>query len=252
MFVRTINLFRLAGIPVRIDLSWFLVAVLVTWTLATGWFPVHLEGLTSGDYWIAGAGGAAGLFVSIVLHELGHSLVSRRCGMSIRGITLFIFGGVAEMDDEPPDAKSEFLVAIASPVISAVTAFAFYGMCLDSEFLRLPPAALAMLSYLGFVNGLMFIFNTVPAFPLDGGRILRALLWVWNDDLRKATRISAVIGSVIAILFVLVGVLALVKGSVLIGVWWCMIGVFVRHAAHMSYHSCSSGALSRERRCPGS
>ena len=119
MFGRKIPLFRVFGFQVNIDLSWFLLALLITWSLAALFRQMH-EGLAPATYWLMGGAGALGLFVSIVLHELGHSIVAQKCGVRMRGITLFIFGGVAEMSDEPPSAMAEFLIAIAGPIVSLI------------------------------------------------------------------------------------------------------------------------------------
>ncbi|MGW8272902.1 MAG: M50 family metallopeptidase, partial [Thermodesulfovibrionales bacterium] len=126
MFGKRFTLFRLLGFEVRIDLSWIVIAVLVTWSLSKGYFPSEYPGLSDTAYWFMGAVGALGLFVSIILHELSHSLVARRFGIPMKGITLFIFGGVAEMDDEPPSAKAEFFMAMAGPLASIILGGIFY------------------------------------------------------------------------------------------------------------------------------
>ncbi len=230
MFTRRFTLFRLFGFEVRLDLSWFLVA----WSLALGLFPVIAPGLSSATYWWMGVAGALGLLVSIVGHELSHALVARRYGLPIHGITLFIFGGVAEMQQEPPNAKSEFLMALAGPIASFVLAFVFYQAYLATAA-GLPAAANGILYYLAVINFVLALFNLVPGFPLDGGRMLRAALWGWKGDFRWATRIAAGIGAGFGLALIFLGVFAFVTGNFIGGMWWFLIGLFLRGAAGMSY-----------------
>jgi Zn-dependent protease/predicted transcriptional regulator len=244
MFGRRFHLFRILGFNVGIDTSWFLLAILITWTLAVGVFPTLAPELTARVYWTMGVLGALGLFASVIFHELAHSLVARRRGMEMRGITLFIFGGVAEMTDEPPDAKTEALMAIAGPIASFIAAGAFYGVGVAGALaLAWPQSVVAVLSYLGLINAMLAIFNLVPAFPLDGGRILRALLWGAKGSFRQATRIASSFGSGFGVLLMVLGVFALVfLGNPIAGIWWFVLGLFVRGAAQMSYRQ----ALLRE------
>jgi len=231
-----LTLFKLFGFAVRVDASWLLLAFLVTWSLAEGLFPHHYENLSTSTCWLMGIGGAVGLFLSIAIHELGHSLVARKFGIPIKDITLFIFGGVAEMEDEPPDAKSEFLMAIAGPVTSLILAAVMGGIYLAvrSAFSSVAPAY-AVFGYLALLNTLLAGFNLLPAFPLDGGRVLRAALWAWRDNLRWATHIASQIGGGFGIVLIILGVLAFLGGNLIGGVWWFMIGMFMRMASRMSY-----------------
>jgi len=235
MFGKRITLFRLLGFEVRVDLSWIVLAVLVTWTLAVGLFPYRYQGLDKTVYWWMGAIGAVGLFFSILFHEFCHSLVARKFGLPMRGITLFIFGGVAEMDDEPPSPKAEFFMAAAGPLSSMALGALFFAL---ASPLRGSPTAVAVygvLSYLSTINWLLAGFNLVPAFPLDGGRILRAGLWHWKRDLRGATRVSSRIGSGFGIFLMLMGALSFLFGNIIGGLWQFMIGMFLRSAAESSY-----------------
>ena len=248
MFGKRIELFRLFGIPLRIDLSWFIVALLVTWSLAENFFPNVAVGLPSGTYWAMGAFGALGLFASVVVHELAHALVARRYGLSIRGITLFIFGGVAELETEPPSAKAEFMVAIAGPLASvmiAATCLLVMGAPLG---LSNASVAVAVLTYLAFINRMLVIFNMIPAFPLDGGRVLRSALWQWKGDLPWATSVTSRIGSGFGIALIAFGGLLIFLGrSGLSGMWYILIGMFLRNAARMSYRQVlMRGALEGE------
>lgn len=235
MFTKRYTLFRLLGFEVKIDLTWLILAILVTASLAQGLFPMLYEGLTLQTYWLMGVAGTLGLFFSIVFHELSHSLVARQFGFPIKGITLFIFGGVAEMDEEPPSAKAEFFMAIVGPISSFVLAFGFYGMYTFTSALNWPIPLTGIAFYLGYLNALLAIFNLVPAFPLDGGRVLRALLWGWKDNFRWATRIASNIGSGFGIVLMMLGALAFLGGNFIGGMWWILIGLFLRNAAGMSY-----------------
>jgi Zn-dependent protease/CBS domain-containing protein len=235
MFGKRISLFKLFGFEVRADASWFLILALIAWTLATGSFRSRYPDLSPGDYWIMGISGAIGFFASVVVHELFHSLVARRYGLQMKGITLFIFGGVAEMEDEPPNAKAEFMMAIAGPAASILIGFICY---IVSTGMRnaLPVQSLAVLYYLYWINWILAVFNLIPAFPLDGGRVLRsALWWHWKGDLTRATRIATSIGSGFGILLIALGVFFLFIGNFLLAVWWFLIGMFLRSASQASY-----------------
>lgn len=234
MFGKRITLFKLLGFAVHVDLSWLIIAVLITWSLAAGYFPFRYEGISSSTYWLMGIAGAAGLFFSIVFHELFHSVVARRFGLPMKGITLFIFGGVAEMDDEPPGPKAEFYMAIAGPFSSVVLSLAFFAVHAAGEAV-LPAAVTGVLDYLAFLNLVLAGFNLLPAFPLDGGRVLRSLLWQWKKDLRWATRVASAIGSGFGLLLIFSGLLNLMTGNVIGGIWQAMIGLFLRSAAQDSY-----------------
>lgn len=234
MFGNRITLFKLLGFEVRIDASWLLLALLVTWSLAKGVFPGSYKAAES-TYWAMGVFGALGLFLSIIFHELCHSLVATRYGIPMKGITLFIFGGVAEMDDEPPSAKAEFLMAIAGPLSSLALGLTFYGVTYAGRNLGWPGSISTVTSYLGLINFVLAGFNLLPAFPLDGGRVLRSMLWGWKGNLRWATRISSSIGSTFGILLIVMGIFGLFRGNFIGGLWWLMIGLFLRNAAQMSY-----------------
>jgi Zn-dependent protease len=235
MFGKRIKLFKLLGFEVRIDLSWVIIAALVTWSLADGLFPFLYPGLAPEVYWEMGAAGALGLFASIVFHEFCHSLVARKFGMAMKGITLFIFGGVAEMGEEPPTARAEFLMAAAGPLSSFFLSGVFYFIFqagLNSDW---PEPVNGVLRYLSWINALLAGFNLLPAFPLDGGRILRAILWGTKKDLQWATRVSAGIGSGFGIVLIFLGIFSVIRGNVIGGLWWFLIGLFLRGAAQMSY-----------------
>lgn len=235
MFGKRITLFRLMGFQVRLDFSWIFIAFLVTWSLAAGLFPDYYEGLSPTTYWGMGIAGALGLFASIVFHEFGHSVVARRHGIPMKGITLFIFGGVAEMESEPPTPKSEFLMAIAGPIASILLAAIFLGAFALAQIAGAPPAVTGVLGYLGWINGILVAFNLVPAFPLDGGRVLRSALWGWKKNLRWATRVASIMGTGFGLLLIGLGIFSVLFGSLISGLWWFLLGLFIRSASQMSY-----------------
>ncbi|MFP3869207.1 MAG: M50 family metallopeptidase [Desulfobacteraceae bacterium] len=235
MFGKRLKLFKLLGFEVRLDLSWIFIAILVVWSLSEGYFPYFYQDLSTQTYWLMGLVGALGLFISIIVHEFAHSLVARQYGMSMKGITLFIFGGVAEMGDEATSPKGEFLMAIAGPITSIVLAALFYwGAILGRASLWSTPI-FGVLQYLGFINAILAGFNLLPAFPLDGGRVLRSILWAAKNNLKWATRISSNIGVGFGLLLAFLGILQIVRGNFVGGMWWVLIGMFLQGAARMSY-----------------
>lgn len=235
MFGHQIRLFRLAGFDVTLDLSWIFIALLVTWTLATGYFPEVYPGLASPAYWSMGIVGAAGLFISIILHELSHSLVARRFDIPIKGITLFIFGGVAHMEKEPPTARSELLMAIAGPIASLVLAVFFYMAASIAHAAGLGDTVTGVAWYLALINFMVAVFNMVPAFPLDGGRVYRAWLWGRSGDLNEATRRASSAGQTFGLILIALGVVSLFTGNLIGGLWWGLIGLFLYSASRGSY-----------------
>lgn len=233
---------RAMGIPIRIHASWFFVFFLVTWTLSTGYLPESLPGLTAERYWAMGGIAAVLLFLSVLLHELGHSYVALYYRIPIEKITLFIFGGVAHMRKEAPTPRAEFLIALAGPVVS----FVLGGICF--VFVELAEAIqrqhglqgwIMLGALLGFVNMQLGLFNMIPGFPLDGGRVLRAGLWAWGNDFYRATKQAAVVGLVCGVLFGVVG-LGIMYGAMSGGLtssaasnggWILVIGMFLFSAA---------------------
>lgn len=205
MFERRLTLFKLLDFEIRIDISW-----------------------------IMGVAGALGLFVSIILHELSHAVVARKFGMPMTGITLFIFGGVAEMNDEPPNATAELNMAVAGPLASVAIGFICHFLHQAGQG-HWPLGVLGVLSYLRWINWILAGFNMIPAFPLDGGRILRALLWKWRGDLQWATHIASSLGSGFGIILSALGILHFLRGSIIAGIWWLLLGMFVNKASQMSY-----------------
>lgn len=235
MITRQTQLFKIFGFTVSLDLSWFFILVLITWSLATGFFPSRYTSLSTPTYWIMGIAGALGLFMSIILHEMSHSIVARRYGIPIRGITLFLFGGVAQMEDEPPSPQAEFSMAVAGPIMSILIALLCLGLSRLFYNTGIPVAIYGVLRYLAFINGALALFNIIPAFPLDGGRILRSIIWKTKNNLKSATYIASRIGSIFGFVLIGVGVVSVLTGSFVGGMWWFLIGLFLNNAARSSY-----------------
>jgi Zn-dependent protease len=235
MFGRRIPLFSLFGFKVSIDISWFILAVLITWSLADGLFPYYFEGFTKVTYWWMGAAGALGLFVSIVFHEFFHSIVARGFGLPMKGITLFIFGGVSELADEPDSPKSEFLISIVGPLSSVLLAGILFLVSMGGKALGWPAPIDAVIIYLAWLNLVLAGFNMVPAFPLDGGRILRSILWAAKKNLRWATRIASGFGEAFGFLLIIVGVISFIGGNFIGGLWNFLIGLFIKNSSQSSY-----------------
>lgn len=231
MFGPRFRIVTILGFPIHIDLSWFVIVALIAWSLAAGAFPQFYPDLSTQAYWWMGVAGAIGLFVCVLLHELGHAVVARRFNVEMRGITLFIFGGVAEMGGEPPHAKAEFFTAIGGPVVTLVLAAIFYAF----TFVPLPAPVAGVNNYLLLINVVLLAFNAVPAFPLDGGRVLRAAMWHVKGSLRWATRWSSQIGSGFGAALIVLAVFMLFIGNFIGAMWWFLIGMFLRNAAAMSY-----------------
>lgn len=262
MFTRRFTIGRILGFPIRIDLSWFIIVALIAWTLANAYrqgspLIAQYQGMSSLAYWMMGLAAALGLFVSVLLHELGHATVARRRGVEMRGITLFIFGGVAEMTEEPKTPGAAFAIAVAGPLVSVVLGVALwfvagllpYGGA--AETLPFRETEMQMLSvqvdhpfvaglhgvitWLAFINIALVVFNSIPAFPLDGGRVLRAILWKIKGNLKWATRRTSQIGEGFGLLFILFAVFRLFLGDIIGALWFGLIGLFLRGAARMSY-----------------
>jgi Zn-dependent protease len=227
-----VTLFRVAGIPVRVHVSWLAIYGLLAWSLSVGYFPGVLPDLSTRAHWVSGLVAALLLFVSVFLHELSHAIVARSRGLPVSAITLHVFGGVSELTREPDDPGLEFWMAVAGPLTSfalGALAFAAAGPA-DAR-----PALAAILRYLGAVNVVVGVFNLVPGFPLDGGRVLRAALWRARGDLQWATRVASRAGSIVGLVLIGLGVLRAFTEEFLGGLWLVLVGVFLRQAAEGTY-----------------
>ena len=230
MFGRSVKLFRLWGFEVKVDASWLLLALLIVWTLVGGYFPHLYPGRSTALYVGMGIAALAGIFISIVLHEYAHSHVARRNGIRMRGITLFLFGGVAEMESEPLSASTEFKIAIAGPLMSVFLSGVFLAVELSSLAYGSIPVA-KVFGYLALINVMLAAFNMIPAFPLDGGRVLRSILWAIQKDSHRATITAASIGSGFGFVLVALGLAQAFRGDIVGGLWLLLIGMFLRGAA---------------------
>lgn len=229
----TVRVLTIRGIPINVHVSWLVIYGLITWTLAVGYFPRALPDLPDAAYWANGLLAAFLLFVSVLLHELSHSFVAMAHGLSVRGITLHVFGGVSHLEDEPPSPRAEFLIAVVGPVTSFAIAAVLWAI--NASGLVQPAWAQAVVSYLVLVNVAVGIFNLVPGFPLDGGRILRAALWKWKGALGQATYMASRVGVGFAFALMVLGFVQILSGSVIGGFWFILIGMFLRGAADTSY-----------------
>jgi Zn-dependent protease len=234
MFGRKFNILSVAGIQIGIDLSWLFIAALLSWTLAVGYFPFYYPDLASNVYWLMGIAGMLGLFVCILLHELGHALVAKYNNLPISQITLFIFGGIAEIKKESQTPKVEFWVAIAGPIVSVLLVLVMHALTLLGEKSGWPVQVVGVTAYLALINLIIVIFNMIPAFPLDGGRVFRALLWWWKNDLAWATKIASYVGAGFGLFLIFYGVFTLLGGNFISGLWMFILGLFLHKAATAS------------------
>jgi Zn-dependent protease len=219
---------KIFGIDISINISWIIILVLLTWSLAVSWFPAY-RGWSPVTYWVVSFIAALLLFVSVLLHELAHSLVARAHGIPVKSITLFIFGGVSNIEREPGSPGVEFQVAVVGPLTSLLIGGLSYLLLLALGRNTTPLAAI--LAYLAYANILLGVFNLIPGFPLDGGRVLRSIVWKINGNLRSATRVVTIVGEIIAYLFILAGVWMFFAGNLLGGIWIGFIGWFLLSAA---------------------
>lgn len=232
--------FVIGGIPIQIHRSWYVVAGLIAWSLATGSFPLRYPGQPSAVYWALGLTAALLLFTCVLLHELGHSFVARWHGIPVHRVTLFLFGGLAQIGREAHRPWVELQVALAGPAVSVLLA----GACLVGLG-QLPPAAgmadaaRVVLHYLAMINIAIVAFNLLPGFPLDGGRVLRALLWLLTGNLPKATRIASGVGVALGIGLIILGAWEMSARGVWAGLWWVILGGYLQSVAHMTYRSSS-------------
>src|SRR5712691_3159113 len=213
----SLHLVKIAGIDIYIHFSWLIIFVFLTWSLATGWFPQLYPGWSTATYWLVSAVAALLLFVSVLLHELAHSFVARARGLPVRNITLFIFGGVSNIEQEPTSPGVEFQMAVVGPLVSLLIGAISYLLLLPLRGTNSPVAGI--LGYLAVANILLGVFNLIPGFPLDGGRVLRSIIWKVSGSLRTATRVASMVGQIIAYLFILWGIFQFFGGDILDGIW---------------------------------
>ncbi len=235
----SLQIFTIKKIPIKLHFTLIIVFFLISWTLATGFMPHYYPNLTTSQYWIMGIIGAIVLFVSILLHELSHSLLSIRYGIHVNQIILFIFGGISDIKDETKEFKKEFKIAVVGPITSYALSGIFWILFILVSFLNDNQQNIGnslssvegILLYSSMVNLIIGSFNLIPAFPLDGGRMLRAALTKWKNDFDLATGIASKIGIAISFGIIGLGFIAIVKGSFLSGFWLIIIGWFINSGA---------------------
>jgi Zn-dependent protease/CBS domain-containing protein len=223
------KIWSIMGIPIRVHYSWLIAFGLIAWSLSTYYFPQAAPELPTASYWIKGIFAALLLFASVAFHELAHSYVAMKYKISIANITLFIFGGVAQMKGEPPHPNAEFRIAFAGPLSSFLLAGLFFLFSLNTE-----GGVKALFAYLAQINFILGVFNLIPGFPMDGGRVLRSLIWKKKKNFFYATRKASSVGQKIAIFFIFFGIFSIFAGMPG-GLWLMLIGWFLFTAAQASY-----------------
>jgi Zn-dependent protease/CBS domain-containing protein len=232
-----LSLFHIAGIEIRLDYSWLIIFALILVSLSGGYFPRALPDQSTAGYWIAGLVGTLLFFASILIHELSHALVARLSGIPVPAITLFLFGGVSQMKEEASKPGTEFRIAVVGPLTSFALAALFWGVgrVLPTDTQTLTTS---VVHYMAFINVALGVFNLLPGFPLDGGRVLRAALWWRTGSLRRATRIAADAGKGLAVgVIILGGLQILLTGALVGGLWLVFIGLFLRGLAEAGYQN---------------
>ncbi len=223
---------KIAGIDIHIDSSWFVIFILFTWALANSYFPQQYPDWHKGQYWLIGLFTSLLMFASVLFHELSHSLVAKVQGEEVQRITLFILGGVAQISEEPKKPWKELTMALVGPASSMALAVGFFVM---SFFLASVSEPLkASFFYLALINMILGLFNLLPGFPMDGGRVLRALIWQATGDVKKATSIASKVGQGVAFLLIFLGVFQILRGD-LGGLWLIFVGWFLHSAAIRGY-----------------
>lgn len=235
LFRSSIKLFKIFGIEVGLNYSWFIIFALITYTLATSFFPTSLPDAGIAAYIVLGMITSILFFFSVLFHEMSHSMVARKNGIPIERISLFVFGGVAQMTKEPDTPKAELLMAVAGPLSSFVLG-AFFGVVfLIFSFLYPVELISIPVGYLAYINVILGVFNLIPGFPLDGGRVMRAIIWHSTKSLRRSTRIAASVGEGFGFILILIGIFSLFRGAWGDGLWLMFIGWFLQQAAAGSY-----------------
>ena len=223
------RIFRIAGIDINIHISWLIILVFLTFSLATGWFPITYPGSSTATYYLLGFIASILLFVSVLLHELAHSFVARSRGLQVKSIVLFIFGGVSNIEQEPQTPGIEFSMAFVGPLVSLLIGVVCYGLWLlvrGTHSLIVP-----ILSYLALMNIILGIFNLIPGFPLDGGRVLRSIIWKVTGNFQTATNITTFVGQAFAYLIILWGILLFFAGNAFNGLIIIFTGWFLLTSA---------------------
>lgn len=237
----SIPIVRIGGIEIKIHITWFLIALLVVWSLAGSYFPDSVEGYSTGAYWLAGVAVGLLFFASLLAHELAHSLTARSRGLKVLGITLYLFGGVSEIEDEATNAKDELRVTIVGPL----TSFALAGMfgVLWLVLKGTSDLTASAVGYLAAINLFLGLFNLLPGLPLDGGRVLHSLVWLRTGDQTRATRVAVRSGVILGYLMVAVGIIWVFGGYWLNGLWMIFLGWYLQSMAAQEWASSQTKKL---------
>ena len=228
---RSIKIGTLFGVPIELDLSWFLIFGLIAWSLASGYFPASYPEIPGWAYWVMGLIASLLFFGSVLMHELGHTVLAQREGVPVKRIRLFFFGGLAQITKEPNSPGAEFRIAIAGPIVSLILAIGFGALYLLDQAI---PYLAAPSLWLARLNLILALFNMIPGFPLDGGRVLRSYLWKRTGSVTQATRMAAGAGQIVALAFIGFGVFRIFNGDFFGGLWLAFIGWFLQNAASAS------------------
>ena len=228
MVRKSLSLGKLFGISVNVDLSWFLVVALLTWSFSVSYYPAEFPNWPTLEYWLIGAVTALLLFGCVLLHEFGHSFTALHFKIPVTGITLYIFGGISRISEEPQSAISEFWITIAGPAVSLALA-GFFALLAPVVTYLLP--LLAVVKYLAYANLLLALFNLIPGFPLDGGGVLMAVVWGITRNRHRAILIASYVGRIVAYLLILLGLVQLYSGGIFNGIWTAFIGWFLLDAS---------------------
>jgi Zn-dependent protease len=224
---------RIAGIDIRVDSSWLVIFFLVTFSLALFYFPDKYPDWPKSAHWSIGILASLLFFASVLIHELAHSIVANKQRDRVRSITLFVFGGVSQISREPERPGKEFIMAVVGPLSSIGLGIVFGILWLMVRNVSAPLSALCQ--YLSFINFVLAVFNMIPGFPLDGGRVLRSIVWGVTGNLRRATRVASLCGQAVAWLLILMGIVLALRGVLVSGLWFAFIGWFLHSAAVRGY-----------------
>jgi Zn-dependent protease/CBS domain-containing protein len=230
----SLKLFRIAGIDIGIHFSWIFIFVFFSWSLAASYFPAMYPDWSTTTYWVCGVIASLAIFVSVLIHELAHSLVAKARGLPVSNITLFILGGVSNLQEEPKKPTIEFFMAIVGPAASLLLALIFWLITLGTGTANADSPVMAIIAYLAITNLLLAIFNLLPGFPLDGGRVLRSIIWGSTHDLVKATNIATFVGQFFGWVLIGVGIVIMFQVNFISGIWMAFIGWFLNSSADAS------------------
>ena len=234
MEIVSVRIGKVMGIPVRIHYTLWFVFALIAWSLAEGYMPHQYPGLSTLTYWIIGIASAIILFASILVHELSHSYVAKKNGLPIARITLFFFGGVSEMTEEPQDPALEVRMAAAGPLMSFLIAFVLGAAWYVGGVVKAPIPIIATLGYAALINGILGVFNLLPAFPLDGGRVLRGSIWKRSNNLVSSTKTATKVSERLSLLMMFAGFVLIVFGDFIDGIWIVVLAWFIKSGAETS------------------